>query len=299
MFGLKQKYLLLEPSRLETEFYHLPSFVPYSTWEQKKLKQSGFDWEKSVQAMIALIKEGDCEEYKLYKLFIKKWPLYKELNSFIKEKNWRSSEKLINKILQIDLLDPSAYLNYGFVLRSQRKFYQAEQAYLKGLDLISYQTPFLTGLAKTYEELGKFEDAIFAWNKVFELSGNNESLNRLSSLGVYDSESVRLFLDPANNPRVQVASIEEFKSTNSILEDNLHDDVESALSHEDNLKPGPNFERLMCKVFQDSYNDLETLNKLGVKLAHYQYTDLAVKVLDRVYQLSRIQGQEILGPLRN
>ncbi len=297
MSWLKQKYLLLEPSRLETEFYHLPNFVPYFSKEQKKLKYEGFDWEKSVAAMTALIQEGDCEEYKLYKIFIKKWPLYRELNTYIKEKNWRSSEKLINKILQIDLLDPSAYLNFGFILRSQRKFYQAEQSYLKGLELISHQAPFLTGLAKTYEELGKFEEAVHTWNKVFEATSNSESLTKLADYRVYDAVSVREFLDPNNNPHL--ATSQELKSTNSVLEDNLNDTVEPALSHEDNLAPGANFERLMRKEFQEYYNNIEGLTQLGVKLVHHQYTKLAVKVFDRVYQLSRIQGREIPDYLKN
>ena len=55
----------------------------------------------------------------------------------------------------------------------------------------------------------------------------------------------------------------------------------------------------MRKEFQEYYNNIEGLTQLGVKLVHHQYTKLAVKVFDRVYQLSRIQGREIPDYLKN
>ena len=65
MFG--NKFLLLELDPFEAEYYHLPQFVPYLQKEQKHLKKEGFSWDKAVDAMSALVKEEDCEEYKLYK----------------------------------------------------------------------------------------------------------------------------------------------------------------------------------------------------------------------------------------
>ena len=258
VFG--NKYLLLELNKLEAELYHLPDLVPYHSSDQKKLNKDGFSWDLAVQAMKSLIKEDDCDEYKLYKLFVRKWGLYDELNQHIQGKRFKEAEKVIDKILSIDLLDPSAYLNLGLVFRSQKEYYKSEQAYLKGLDLVIYRTPFLTGLAKTYEELGKFEDAVYTWNRAAEESDSNEALEKLIEHKVYQG------------------SISELKQSK------INEQVKI------NLEPGINFETLMRKEFQKSYNDVEALTKLGTRLVHHKLTELAVKVFERVYQLSQVQG---------
>ena len=71
MFG--SKYLLLELDRSEAEFYHLPVYVPYLKKHQTNLQEFGFEWELAVEAMRLLTEEMDADEYRLYKLFIKKW----------------------------------------------------------------------------------------------------------------------------------------------------------------------------------------------------------------------------------
>ncbi len=210
--------------------------------------------------MKSLIKEDDCDEYKPYKLFVRKWGLYDELNKHIQNKQFKEAEKVIDKILSIDLLDPSAYLNLGLVFRSQKEYYKSEQAYLKGLDLVVYRMPFLTGLAKTYEELGKFEDAIYTWNQIANESHSHEALEKLIEHKVFQG------------------SIEDLKKQKIAQQDSL------------NLEPGINFETLMRKEFQKSYNDVEALTQLGTRLVHHKLTELAVKVLERVYQLSQVQG---------
>lgn len=258
MFG--NKYLLLELNKLEAELYHLPDFVPYHSSDQKKLNKDGFDWTLAVKAMRTLVKEDDCEEYKLYRLFVRKWDLYEELTKLINDKHFKEAEKVVDKILSIDLLDPSAYLNLGLIFRSEKEYYKSEQAYLKGLDLVVYRTPFLTGLAKTYEELGKFEDAIYTWNQVANESHDQEAIGKLIEHRVYQG------------------SIEELKRQKICEQESL------------NLEPGINFETLMRKEFQKSYNDVEALTKLGTRLIHHKLTELAVKVLERVYQLSQVQG---------
>lgn len=263
MFG--NKYLLLELDAFEAEFYHLPKIVPYLAKKQKKLNQDGFDWDDCVEAMRELIKEEDCEEYKAYKLFARKWPLYSKLNKATQEKRFQDARKIIDKILSIDLLDPSAYLNLGFCFRSEREFHRAEQTYKKGMELVDHQVPFLTGLAKTYEDLGKFEEAIYLWNKIFKTNKSKESLKKLIDLKIYTSE----------------LSIEELKQSKIEEIDEL------------DLSPGINFERLMLKEFQKSFNNMDALTKLGVKLVHHKFSKLALKVFDRVYQLSRVTGVEV------
>jgi tetratricopeptide (TPR) repeat protein len=258
VFG--NKYLLLELNKLEAELYHLPDLVPYHSADQKKLTKDGFDWNLAVKAMKTLIKEDDCDEYKLYKLFVRKWDLYEELTKLINNENFKEAEKIVDKILSIDLLDPSAYLNLGLIFRSQKEYYKSEQAYLKGLDLVIYRTPFLTGLAKTYEALGKFEDAIYTWNQVANESHNHEALEKLIEHKVY------------------LGSIEDLKKQKITQQESL------------NLEPGINFETLMRKEFQKSYNDVEALTKLGTRLVHHKLTELAVRVFERVYQLSQVQG---------
>ncbi len=76
---LGDRYLLLEIDKAEAEFYHLPNYVPYPKTQQGTLNEIGFDWELSVDAMRKLLSEMDIEEYKPYKLFIKKWDFYKAL----------------------------------------------------------------------------------------------------------------------------------------------------------------------------------------------------------------------------
>lgn len=267
MFG--NKYLLLELDKLEAEFYHLPNVVPYLAKHQKKLDKDGFDWNDCIEAMTKLIKEDDCDEYKPYKLFIRKWPLYADLSLASKEKRYKDARKIIDKILSIDLLDPSAYLNLGYCFRSEKEYHRAEQAYRKGLELVEHQIPFLTGLAKTYEELGKFEEAIYLWNQIHNENGSPEALRRLLDLKVYQT----------------TLSAEEIK--NSKLKELRDGD----------LSPGVNFERLMLKEFQKSYNDIDALTKLGVRLVHNKFNKLALKVFERVYQLSKVTGVEIKSDL--
>jgi hypothetical protein len=47
---------------------------------------------------------------------------------------------------------------------------------------------------------------------------------------------------------------------------------------------------MMRRSFTCNYNNLKKLNKLGVKLVHHKYTDLAVKVFERVYELSHFSS---------
>lgn len=238
----KSKYLLLELDKFEAELYHLPDFVPYFNSDQKKLAKEGFQWDLSVEAMRKLIKEEDCEEYKLYRLFVRKWPLYDSLTQAIKAERYQDAERIIDNILAIDSLDPSAYLNLAHVLCKQSQYYRSEQVYYQGLDLVRHRTPFLIGLARVYEAFGKLEDAIHMWNVVFEESvDNTEALESLIKHRVYQNSQ---------------------------------------------LDPGLNFERLMIKEFQKAFNNIDALTKLGVKLVHYKLTKLAVKVFERVYQLS-------------
>lgn len=263
VFG--NKYLLLELDAFEAEFYHLPEIVPYLAQNQKKLNKDGFDWDDCVEAMKQLIKDEDCDEYKPYKLFSRKWPLYAELNKATQEKHFQEARKFIDKILSIDLLDPSAYLNLGFCFRSEKQFHKAEQAYRKGLELVTNKTPFLTGLAKTYEDLGKFEEAIYLWNQILKENKNQDAFKRLIELKVYDTE-----LSPEEIKKIKIKEIEEI-----------------------DLSPGINFERLMLKEFQKSFNDMDALTKLGVKLVYHKFSKLALKVFKRVYELSRVTGVEV------
>lgn len=263
VFG--NKYLLLEINKLEAELYHLPDLVPYHSADQKKLSKDGFNWDLTVKAMKTLIKEDDCDEYKLYKLFVRKWGLYEELTKLIESERFNDAEKVIDKILSIDLLDPSAYLNLGLIFRLQKKYYESEQAYLKGLDLVTHRTSFLRGLAKTYEELGKFEDAIYTWNQITNESDDPEALAKLIEHHVY------------------IGSINDLKKQKISEQESL------------DLEPGINFETLMRKEFQKSYNDVEALTKLGTRLVHHKLTELAVKVFERVYQLTQVQGVAVSG----
>jgi len=266
---LGDKYLLLEIDKSEAEFYHLPNFVPYVKDSQEELNESGFDWEIAVRAMRKLISEMDIDEYKPYKLFIRKWDHYKTLSHEIREENWNQAEKIIDKILSIDLLDPSAYLNLGFVFRNKGEFNKAEQAYLKGLELVGESIPFLAGLARTYEELGKIDDAIYAWKQIWDMdpdpeNGNEEAIKMLVKHMVYREEEYR----DAKFKRKAKRYI-----------------------------PGDNFERLMRKEFQKNYNSIESLTSLGLQLIEAKYGKLAVKVFERVYQLSQLetQKQELQG----
>jgi tetratricopeptide (TPR) repeat protein len=260
---LKSKFLLLELDKYEADFYHLPQFVPYLKKDQESLESEGFSWEKSIEAMKDLLDEHDFEEYKLYKQFIKKWDYYKALSNFIKEENWSEAEKTIDKILSIDLLDPSAYLNLGYISRVRRNLNKAEQSYLKGLELIANAVPFLTGLAKTYEELGKIDDAIYTWQQIVDLSeeGQREdALDMLAKHKVYKRVEKR---DPKTKRK-------SFK-----------------------YEPDENFERLMRKKFQRNYDEITVLTDLGLKLIEESYTKLAIKVFERVYHLSQLEGKEI------
>lgn len=247
----KKKYLLLELDAFDAEFYNLPNLVPYFEKDQKNLSKEGFDWQKTIKAMEMLVKDEDCDEYKPYKLFIKKWSYYEKLTEQIAEKQWQSAIETINQILLIDPNDPSAYLNLGLSYRSKKDYYQAQQAYLKGLELVNQQVPFLIGLAKTYKELGKFEEEIYYWHLITEqkYGDKQEAESKLIGYDIY-----------------------KFNSHNELV-------------------PSNNFLRLAHKVFQKSYNNNDALTRLGVKLVHFHLTSFAVKVFERVYQLSKIRPE--------
>ncbi len=262
---LGDRYLLLEIDKAEADFYHLPAYVPYPKTQQGLLNDLGFDWDLSVEAMRKLIAEMDIEEYRPYKLFIKKWEHYKTLSKAIKEERWRDAEKIVDKILSIDLLDPSAYLNLGFVFRHQANYDRAEQSYLKGLELMPESLPFMAGLAKTYEKLGKIDESIYLWKQIWDKSTgehqeSEEAIAMLVKYKVYERVEKR---DP----------VTKRKSLRYV--------------------PGENFEKLMRKEFQKNYNDIEALADLGLKLINDNYTKLAIKVFERVYQLSQLRAREV------
>ncbi len=262
---LGDRYLLLEIDKAEAEFYHLPNYVPYPKGQQGTLNEIGFDWELSVDAMRKLVTEMDIEEYKPYKLFIKKWDYYKALSQAIKEERWKDAEKTVDKILSVDLLDPSAYLNLGFIFRHQGQHDKAEHSYLKGLELMPDSLPFMAGLAKTYEKLGKIDDAIYLWKRTWDKSSGDhqeseEAIAMLVKYKVYDRIEKR---DPATKR----------KSMRYV--------------------PGENYEKLMRKEFQKNYNDIEALADLGLKLINENYTKLSIKVFERVYQLSQLRAREV------
>jgi tetratricopeptide (TPR) repeat protein len=267
----KKKYLLLELDPFEAEFYHLPEFVPYFEKDQKKFDHEGFNWDLSLKAMRTLVSEEDCPEYKLYKLFIRKWSLYQKLTDTTQAEEWNDCEKTIEKILAIDLLDPSAYLNLGMVSRTQGKFHKARQSFLKGLEIVKYKTPFLSGLAKTYESIGNFEDAIYHWSQVIELSKKNLE-------------------ETLANDILETAFKE---ATAKLIEKKVYKAKHDKASSQD-LEPDLYHEKLMRKIFQKHFNDKETLTKLGIKLVHHKLNKLAVKVLERVYQLTESETNQTL-----
>lgn len=298
----KKKYLLLELDPFEAEFYHLPEFVPYFEKDQKKFDAEGFDWELSLKAMRTLVSEEDCPEYKLYRLFIRKWSLYQKLSEATEAEKWAEAEKTIERILAIDLLDPSAYLNLGLVARSQENFQKSRQSFLKGLELVKYKTPFLAGLAKTYETIGNFEDAIYHWNEIIEES--NKNLEETLSCDILEA-AYRDALHKLVEKKVfkfnaeyesKASSIEFAKTTESSQAIYEQEELpgmftqNSKLSQE--LEPDYYYERLMRKIFQKHFNDKDALTKLGVKLVHHKLTKLAVRVLERVYQLGETESSQ-------
>lgn len=285
----------MELDPFEAELYHLPEFVPYFDKDQKKFDSNGFDWELSLKAMRTLVSEEDCPEYKLYKLFIRKWSLYQKLTEATNEEKWSEAEKTIERILAIDLLDPSAYLNLGLVSRSQGNFKKSIQSFNKGLELVKYQTPFLAGLARTYEEVGNFEDAIYHWNQIIEIS--NKNLEETLASEILESayrEALQKLLEKKvfkfnSESKNKNSTIEFARSTDSSQA--IYEREEAPQLFTNNIKisqelePDQYYERLMRKIFQKNFNDKEVLTKLGVKLVHHKLTKLAVRVLERVYQL--------------
>lgn len=300
----KKKYLLLELDPFEAEFYHLPEFVPYFEKDQKSFDREGFDWDLALKAMRNLVNEEDCSEYKLYKLFTRKWSLYQKLTESTKNENWTEAENTIERILAIDLLDPSAYLNLGLIARSQGDFQKSIQSFHKGLELVKYKSPFLAGLAKTFEALGNFEDAIYYWNEIIEESNKDleETLNNEILVTAYKEAVTKLIEKQVYkfkiSPETQNSSIEfarSSKTSQAIYEmENIPKlfTKDSKLSQE--LEPDYYYETLMRKIFQKHFNDKEALTKLGVKLVHHKLTKLAVRVLERVYQLSESENQVLV-----
>ncbi len=253
MFG--SKYLLLELEKNEADFYHLPVFVPYMKKYQKNLKEFGFEWELAIEAMKLLVSEMDVEEYKPYKLFIRKWDYYNQLTLEIKNEEWHEAERTINKILSIDLLDPSAYLNLGFVFRHMEKFKKAEQAYKKGLELLPDNPPFMGGLARTYDEWENTELAIEAWQRVYDkCEEKNEALEMLEKYGVIKRVE-------SKDPKTKEISVD--------------------------LIPAAKYDEIMHKEFENCGEDINALTKLGLKLTKSGKTKLAMKVFAKVYKLSK------------
>lgn len=301
----KTKYLLLELEPFEAEFYHLPDFVPYFEKDQKKLEKEGFNWQASVDAMKSLIEEDYSDEYKPYKSFIRKWDFYQKLTENIKNKNWQDAQKNANQILAIDLLDPSVYFNLGIIARNQGEMVKSEQAYRKGLELVEHKSPFLAGLAKTYEEVNNFDDAMYYWFEVFELSYRNEDLQNVQILMDIFYESIEALLrlkvfdktmankDPHSFMEMTVKpSDDEIALYEKELPDMMPDNLFEETSSSAEFVPGENFQRMMRRSFTCNYNNLKKLNGLGVKLVHHKYTELAVKVFERVYELSHFSSSD-------
>lgn len=256
-------YLLLELDKAESDFYHLPRYVPYLKKNQSNLNEFGFEWELSVEAMRSLVDEMDADEYKPYRLFIKKWDFYKELAIQIRDEAWQEAEKTIDKILSIDLLDPSAYLNLGFIFRKVKEYQKAEQAYIKGLELLANNVPFLAGIARTYDEWGKEGAAVYAWKRVLEYSDDHEeALESLCKYNVY----------------------RKLQKINSKTQEPFIEYI-----------PAEMFETLMEAEFDQCKDNLEALTKLGLRLMKESCPKLAMRVFARVYELSQDEEEAVTG----
>ncbi len=292
----KKKYLILELDAFEAEFYHLPQFVPYFEKDQKKLDTHGFDWNSCVEAMKYLLEEDSCDEYRLYKLFVKKWDYYKKLTSYIDSKNYTEAQKIVNQILSVDILDPSVYLNLGNIYFCQSQFLKAQQAYLKGLEIVDFKTPFLAGLAKTYEAIGHYDDAMFYWFEVFNWSLAHKEIEELDLLNQVFEDSISSLLrlkvfDKLVEDSEQVAQQDPLVIPDAIPRSLVKLDQDYGAE----FVPGHNFLRMMRRSFTMNYNQQQKLNSLGVKLVHHKFTDFAVKVFERVYELSHFkQNQELV-----
>lgn len=300
----KKKYLLLELDSFEAEFYHLPEFVPYFEKDQKKLESEGFSWQLALKAMKNLLKDEPCDEYKAYKLYIRKWDHYQRLTVAIDTQNWLDATKIIDKILAIDLLDPSAYYNKAYVFREMGELKSSEQSYFKGLELVEFKSPFYSGLAKTYEALGKTEDALYYWNEAFQEIIEKDLLNESSNIifsSIFREAKSRLIdfdVYRQDEDHSDAKSFIEFAKVHNhaqaIYEQELPETSPNIMSEADmkqnglnKLLPGNFFERLMRKSFEKNFNDINQLNKLGITLVHHKMTSLAVRVFERVYQLNQ------------
>lgn len=295
----KKKYLLLELDPFDAEFYHLPSLVPYFEQDQKKLEKDGFSWDVTILAMQALLREDNCDEYKLFKLFLRKWDHYQSLTQNIQKQDWAEAKKNIDKILAIDLLDPSAYYNLGYIFRCTEDYLKSQQAYQKGLELVKFKEAFYWGLAKTYEAIGKIEDAIYFWHEVYSaqenLDKNFVSVNAILLSAYQNSLDKLIEYRVFKNTEIQTEqkSFIEFaktsKNSRAIYEQEMPEEIQS----KSGLEPDINYERLMRRIFEKNFNDVDRLNKLGLELVHHKLTAFAVRVFERVYQLTLYQDKQI------
>lgn len=299
-----KNFLLLELDAFEAEFYHLPPYVPYFQSEQKNLEKNGFSWDSCIKAIKSLLEQDTSPEYKQYKLFVKKWPLYQQLTTSLDAQKWHEAEKFASKILSIDLLDPCAYYNLGYIFRNLGNPYQAEISYRKGMELVTIKIPFLAGLAKTYQEINKLDDAMYYWHEVYQQSHDELEKIPIIASTVSEAEGALINLKVfRSNSKIANKSFIGFvnsSDTNTAIYEqetiDLVSDLQNPLSDKV-LEPDENYIRLVQRSFHLNFNEREKLNDIGVKLVHYgrqqevtkssEMTELAVKIFERVYELSK------------
>jgi TolA-binding protein len=94
---------------------------------------------------------------KLYELFPQAYTLLG--TAYLDQKNWKAAEAALQKATTLDSKSADAYLALGAVFNQTKDYSRAESALLRGLELKPDASAGHYELAKTYWELGRWQEA--------------------------------------------------------------------------------------------------------------------------------------------
>lgn len=94
---------------------------------------------------------------KLYELFPQAYTLLG--TAYLEQKNWKAAETALQKAASLDANASDAYLALGAMFNQTKEYSRAETALLRGLDLKPDAPAGHYELAKTYWELGRWQEA--------------------------------------------------------------------------------------------------------------------------------------------
>lgn len=191
------------------QFHHLPEHVPLHASLEEQVREKGYPFADGVKAMEeVLAADPQVPGNYLFRLFVEKWPLWKEAESLLSAGRLPAAiEKLVG-ILDRDPDCPLTCFQLGFCFRATGELEKSESFYQKALTLAPDAGWIHSNLGRTYQAMGDVKKAASAfWAAREKMPNDLFVMEQLELLG----EIVMLPPDPGKPDERSYVKREEYE----------------------------------------------------------------------------------------